>query len=250
MRKALVGVVAGVMLGAFSMVSAVELSAGVSGVFGMDFGAGLLGISEKWDDEEFSTSVPWTGGGFNVFFDATYAELGVGLTFGGGKPKLVYNGKDITSEEYGDEELKMSFTALNLSLVGKYPIAIANNMTIFPLAGIEYKMVLSGKTTYGNEEEKWDGKTVTYGDEFYSYTYADHKASEFSRFGLKFGAGMDIALNDNMFLRPVVAYNLRFANKISKDEIDGWEEWADDDDEVKATMGHGLTISVGLGFRF
>ncbi|MDR3013526.1 MAG: hypothetical protein LBU70_10040 [Chitinispirillales bacterium] len=236
MRRAIAGAVAGLVLGAFSLVSAVELSAGFDGGFTSDFGAGLFGVSGKEDGIDFAIKTPWNGSWFNVFLDATYAELGIGLIFGSGEEQMFLDGKK--EEDYWISST-ISFAALNLSLVGKYPIILDNSVTVSPLAGIEYMMVLSATAKVGNYEAKFDGKDGA------------PKAGDLSRFGLKIGANTDIAINENVFLRSVLAYNIRFANKFSKDAIDDmyWLDY-DDDSSAKATMGHGLTVSVGLGFRF
>ena len=237
-------VVATVVAGAVSTASAIEMSAGIGGIFSNDFRGGLLSLygTEKEDDKEykFTSNETWSGGGFGVFFDATYAEVGVGMTFGG--TQAIYGFKGI------------SFTALNLGLAGKYPIAIADNVTFFPLLGIDYMMVLAATTKYVNSDndQKWDGKketkTAWNGEE---YEVENPKAGDLSRLGFRLGFGMDIDLNETMFLRNVISYNLRLANKFNKDEVDEWKKESDEPEvDVNAGLSHGLSVSLSLGFRF
>ncbi|MDR2692870.1 MAG: hypothetical protein LBB74_01480 [Chitinispirillales bacterium] len=240
MRKAIVGVAVGLALGAVSAVSAVDLSVGGGGVFAGDWGGGFMGLSGKDDDgKNRSQTVPWVGGGLNVFFDAQYAEVGVGLTFGGGNPQVTYDGK--TEKE---EDVNISFTSLNIGVLGKYPIALSDAMTLFPAVGIDYALMLSATSKYDDGEEKseqkLDGKDGV------------PKAGDFSALWIKFGVGADVALTGQLFLRPELLYGIRLANKYESDSVDEIKKSAEEYGEkvdISPALGHGLTVKVGLGFR-
>jgi serine acetyltransferase len=95
-------------------------------------------------------------------------------------------------------------------------------MTLFPLVGIDYALGLSAK---------FDGNDV--------FANSDYSAVDMSQLWIRFGVGTDIALNEKMFLRPVVQYGIGFA--IGDDAVTGGDD---------ANIDHGLTVKVGLGFRF
>jgi hypothetical protein len=59
---------------------------------------------------------PYAGGGGFVFFDATFAEVSLGFLGGGGE----WDAGDI-----GGTKGDISFTGLDIGLLGKYPFAIS-----------------------------------------------------------------------------------------------------------------------------
>jgi len=206
-RKAATAVVAGLALGVFSTVSALDMSAGISGSFATDFGGGM---GDK-------SSNPWIGGGFNAFFDITYAEIGVGMAFAAMDSK--YDG-----DKLNDESTSLMY--LNFSALGKYPIALASNMTLAPMVGIDYALCLSAK---------YDGNDIFEHND-------DYDAIDMSQFWIKLGAGMDIALNEKIYIRPALLYGIGFPSKINSDAADAAN--------VDANISHGLTIKAGIGYRF
>jgi len=178
---------------------------GVGGFFSNDFSGGFnipeINIGKvKIPGTEVKT--PWIGGGIKGFLDIIYAEIGVGLAYGGG------------TMEMATTKIGWSFTALNLSLLGKYPIELTDNISLFPAAGIDYQQVLSMKVGEADITDSGDNDALWF----------------------KFGAGMDIALSDAIFIRPMLLYGIRQANK--------WES-----KEGSTLLGHGLTFGVGIGFK-
>lgn len=182
-----------------------KMGIGIGGFFSNDFGGGFkipeININRiKIPSTKVKT--PWVGGGVKGFFDITYAEIGVGLTFGGG------------TMEMDAVEVDWSFIALNLSLLGKYPIKLTDNISLFQATGIDYQMVLD--------------------------------TGDYSALWFKFGVGMDIAVSNIMFIRPMLLYGIRMANK--------WENKAirpviTGGEEGSTLLGHGLTFSICIGFK-
>jgi hypothetical protein len=230
-------------VGAFSMASAVDLSIGGGVYYAGDGGGGLAGIyMEGYDDGEWYESwgtVPWQGFGFGVFLDASYVEAGIGLTFGSGNPE-----ERSESERYVEWEknknIKASFTSLNLSVLGKYPIPLSGPLTVYPAAGIDYAVVLSGESKY--EESKGD-----FGDP------GMPDAGDFSAFWFKFGFGIDYNINDRTFIRFEPLYGIRFANEIEDDRIREllreYSGYRDINIDIDPALGHGWTIKLGIGYR-
>ncbi|MDR2694187.1 MAG: autotransporter domain-containing protein [Chitinispirillales bacterium] len=244
MKKVLAGVVMGLALGAVSAVSAVDLSVGGGGFFASDFGGGLLGVSAKSAsaDIEMKQSVPWYGGGIQVFFDAAYAEIGLGLTFAGGTLSTERTRAGETVKD--DTSTTASGTGLNISVLGKYPIALSDAVTLFPTAGIDYATCLSASYTSGGKTHDFDGKT-----DDGNPSEGEPKAGDFSSLWIKFGVGLDYNLSDKLFLRPTVLYGIRLANKSENDMVDDMKVGAPSDAEINSVLGHGLTVKVGIGFK-
>jgi hypothetical protein len=107
--------------------------------------------SNDWQTE--TIKFPYAGGGVFAFFDATYAEVSLGFWGGGGTYSYRYDwGYDRNSLEYD-----MSFTGFGIGVLGKYPFAISNKLSIFPLLGITYRIMLSVKDEDGNQYKNFDG---------------------------------------------------------------------------------------------
>ncbi len=182
-----------------------KMSIGIGGFFSNDFGGGFkipeININ-KIKIPSSKVKTPWVGGGIKGFFDITYVEIGVGLTFGGG------------TMEMAAVEVDWSFVALNLSILGKYPIEFTDNISLFPAIGTDYQMVLD--------------------------------TGDYSALWFKFGTGMDIAVSDAMFIRPMLLYGIRLSNKWENDAmgpvVTGGEEGS-------TLLGHGFTFSVSIGFK-
>jgi len=214
MKKAVAGILTGLALGVVSAVSAnseapaIKYSLGVSGSFTSDFGGGT-------EMGPMTTKTPWYGGGANLFFDMTYAEAGFGVTFGAGTS---------TTEAPGipDREIDMSHISLDFGLMLRYPLelpTLGENVTIFPTAGINYRLAVSGKV----DDKDYDD------------------VGDWSALWFNLGVGMDFGLSEKMYLRPVVLYGTRLNNKAESDASDAGAD---------ALMGHGLTVKVGVGFKF
>jgi hypothetical protein len=185
------------------------LSAGLGGYFGSDFGGG-------YEASGFKIEMPYFGGGGFAFFDATYAELSVGVLAGGGSWK-----------SGGSEDFKVSLMNLDIALLGKFPIAVGSSLTVFPLLGADYQVTLSLKDKDGEELEKEGG---------------DKMAGDFSALWFKLGGGLDYAITSNLYLRFEALYGIRLANKFETD--------TKDDNDVDILLGHGLTAKLAVGFKF
>jgi len=225
-----------------SSASALDFSVGGGGFFASDFGGSGThtddyktnsgNVTTRWNRRE---AMPWLGGGFGVFFDAAYAEVGLGLTFAGGSPyvelKKDYGVGNDTS--YTNDDIGYSMTYLNISVLGKLPMSLGDNSALYPLFGIDYNLCVAGSTdvTLGNNTNtsKWDGKG------------SNPKAGDFSQLWLKFGLGYDHGLSDKLFLRSQALYGIGFSNKSANDEAEA--------KDYSTNLSHGLTVKVGVGFR-
>jgi hypothetical protein len=137
------------------------LSAGAGGVFVMGFGGNYDGEDTK------KLSLDLGGGGY-VFLDATFAELSIG--YSGGRTSMV--------TETGDKKTRDSdnFGVLDVSLLGKYPIALGKT-SLFPMLGASYQRVFSPES-----ENIWR---------------------------IQFGGGMDYKLGERLYLRGQALFGVR-----------------------------------------
>ena len=191
-----------------------SLSAGGGALFDWNFDNGY-----EYGSNSYAVEDVMAFGGF-AFFDATYAELDVNFTYG-----LRQSVSNVSSVQNGANG---NYMALGFSLMGKFPIDLGP-VTIFPLLGGSYNMVLVDKDK--------DGKSVS------DVANSSYTSMNLSQFGGLAGAGLDIIFSDLLFLRAEALFHFRFPNKYTSDKADTF-------DGGKTTFGMGPRIKVGLGFRF
>jgi hypothetical protein len=182
------------------------LSAGAGGLFSYNFGGGVM-------DGDDGISMPYLGGGFFAFFDATYAEVNVGMDFGS-----VTNKGEGAMADFMDD-VKSSVTNLNIGVLGKYPISLGS-VVLFPAVGINYRATLGVKDEDGNEMDD---------------------PGDFSALSILLGAGLDYGIGEKLYLRGEVLYGIRLANKFESDGEEG---------DSKYNLGHGPTVKVAVGYKF
>jgi opacity protein-like surface antigen len=128
-------------------------------------------------------------------------------------------------------ESDMPIMGLDIGLLGKYPFAVNEKLSVFPLLGITYRVVLSAKDEDGNQYQNSDG---------------DDAQGDFSALWFKLGGGLDFSFTDHVFLRGEALYGLRFANMVENDLVDSIPSAAD----PKTLLGHGHEVKIAVGYRF
>jgi hypothetical protein len=189
-----------------------SMSAGAGEYFTSDFGGG---IESSISGQTMSLKTPYAGGGGLAFFDATYAELSVGILGAGGTFKQEGGG---SSTETG-----MAFMGLDIGLLGKYPFSVNDRLALFPLLGATYRLMLSVKDADGNPYTNTGG--------------GDTGAGDFSALWFKLGGGLDFFVTDNIYIRYIETYGIRLANAFEKDA------------DTKFS-GHGFEMKFSVGYRF
>jgi hypothetical protein len=184
----------------------IALSAGAYGDFFV--------MGKTTDNDGTKDTTTTAGGGFGLFFDATYAEIGLGLDFG----KNTDNGVD------------SEMTFMTISLLGKYPIVLNDTVTLFPLLGFDWKIFLAGKRG-PLEIERADVKDMG-GEE----TDAD-------AFSIDVGVGADFTLTEKLYIRADALLGFKLPSKSESEAI------SDSDGKLKI-ITLGPTVKVGLGYRF
>jgi opacity protein-like surface antigen len=214
MKKALAVLVLALFAGTAAFaVPAFGLSAGAGGIFTKAFGGGYEATGVTLD-------LPSLGGGGFVFLDATFAELDINFTYNAGTAPY-------SSPAYSTD-YDFNFSAIGFGLLGKYPFEVGP-VAIFPMIGIEYRYALSAEFD-GNDADD---------------------ASDMSRFGIRFGAGVDYHLSPALFLRAEVLYAIRFENKFEKDRVDQMNDaYGPSGYSFSSKMSHGPDIKIGVGYQF
>jgi outer membrane protein W len=193
-----------------------QVSIGGGLLLDMSFGNGYKYTGNE--DITMNVSIRNISFGAYAFFDATYVEASLSFAFGmlNSSVKVKYSGSDTSvSAKLGNIQ-QLGFTVL-----GKYPIDM-DSITLFPLFGISYNMVLAGQADAGGKIED---------------------AFDLSQSGLLAGAGVDYNINSSLYIRGQAMLQMRFANKMMKDDIKGVGS------DISTTFGFGPVIKVGIGYK-
>jgi opacity protein-like surface antigen len=178
-------------------------------------------------------------GGF-VFADTPYAEASVSLQSGSGPYRETMRDIDLQGMQYE--------TALGLSLMGKYPFALNERWSLFPMAGVEYLIAFV-------ERRQPDGGRVVdrTGGTLPSDTDKDGNAYPLSAWNallIKIGAGADCTLNRFIFLRGELLYGFRLQTEYETGAL----EMAKDMLKISSPQYYGLTsgpnLKIAVGYRF
>jgi opacity protein-like surface antigen len=194
-----------------------EFSAGLGGFFTSDFGGGYDCFHPS--NYHVKGITPYAGGGGFAFFDATFVELSLGF-FAARGVENEYHDSHIFSSE------KMSYTGLDIGLLGKYPFALGERFTLFPLLGFAYRHFTLAKR---------DGTRI-------------NTPGDFSAFWFKFGGGVDYAVTGTIYVRLGVVYGIRLANEREKGELDYYKNSGFPTTET--SLGHGPDIKLAIGYKY
>ncbi|MCL2557001.1 MAG: hypothetical protein FWE09_00820 [Treponema sp.] len=187
----------------------IRMSAGAGG--SMDMGR-IGGMSVDFEGVKMSSNVYHTGFGGFVFLDATYVEFSTAFMFG--PTGTTVNLGPITMTGEG------SFMSLDFGLLGRFPFELgAGNISVFPLLGVGYSLVLSTEDPDGNKLDK---------------------PGDFSSFRIMAGVGADFDIGSGLFIRAQALGRYSFAPKVIREN----------GDQSNVNGGFGALARVGLGFRF
>jgi hypothetical protein len=204
MKKKIIIALLMVALAAGGAFAQMQMSVGGGAFFASDLGGGVSKGS-------YSVTFPYVGGGGYAFFDPVpYAEVNVGFFYGGGKFKVKIAGLNWEEDA--------TYSALDIGVMGKYPIALGDALSLYPALGITYRAFT----------------TAVVGSKTYD-------ASDFSSFWISLGGGVDVTLTDKLFLRANALYGFRLSSQMEddyKDQIDG-----------DIVLGHGLTVKLAVGYK-
>ena len=202
----------------------------------MSAGGGVLfdysarnGTEGTWRGVDFYEGIRNRSLGIFGFFDTRFFEVDLALAFGS-LTRVSKAGDFSSTDSFG------GLTQLGIGVLGKYPINIYG-FDVFPLVGINYNWALSF-----NPEENYE-----------NFGGNDLRARQFSQFGLQIGAGFDLPLTVNLFLRTSALLQFRRSMSIFR----GFHHEYIQDHEFNYEMsndsrsiGLGPRFKVGLGYRF
>jgi opacity protein-like surface antigen len=188
-------------------------------------------------------------GGY-LFFDATYAEFSLDIQGG------VNSYKEAARMEQGGEVVNNrkgtgSETVLGFTLLGKYPFRLQENLSLYPLAGIEYQIALveKRKPEGDREYDRTEGKT-----EFDDSR--DYPLSLWNSFFINIGAGLDFVFRSPLYARAEFLYSFRLQTPYETAAID----WLVDSYGIPAPtlwgnpkmsgLTHGPELRLAMGYRF
>jgi hypothetical protein len=206
---------------------------------GGDYGHGISAPTEQTQDAMrqglFDTKDLTAGGGVYGFFDATYVEAGVALVFNRvSQTVAIPNLPSVSPTLNGEETHDFLFTQINLSLLLKYPFAVAEKLTIFPLAGIDGQIAVAD---YDENMQKDFQKIANMG-------YDMPNIGEFwNCLWVKAGVGADFALADSLALRGEVLYGVKINSKYETTMADYWTE------DIKGVTS-GFNVRLGVVYTF
>ncbi|MDR1787431.1 MAG: hypothetical protein LBR16_03150 [Treponema sp.] len=176
--------------------------------------------------------------GVSVFLDAIFAEAALTLQTGSNKYRERLFGGSMEEAGTGRE------TALCVSLLGKHPIAVAKKITIFPLVGLEYQIVLGewrapeGTSSYnrtdGRETDK-DGKRL--------------QLSDWNAFFVQLGGGADYAMGERFFLRGEALYGIRLMTGYERKSLELTKKQFGDNDPDTGGLSSALLLRISLGYK-
>jgi len=201
---------------------------------------GVGGLSEQTQRAMgqglFNTRELTAGGGIYGFFDATLVTLGVGLVFNSvGRFLDVPDLSDTVSPSLAGEELhQFRVTQLNLSLLLRYPFELHERWTLFPMLGIDGQIALGDfdRRLRNNFQQVANrGYEVPTHGEFWNALW------------IRFGAGADFALLDNLFLRGELLYGFKL-NSAHESRMSGYWE------SRLRGVTNGLHVRIGVGYTF
>jgi len=168
------------------------------------------------------------GLGISSFSDLTYVGIAVQMFFGNETWSMERRRTSTDSVVYS-EEVDAFFMSASLGVFGRYPIAVSENITWFPVAGIYYGYDICSEFMSSAEYEASD--RAVFGGAF--------EAVQF-----KFGAGLDVALSKALFLRSEALYSIGIPIK----GIFGGFMDESYSEIKKSGLPQGLTVRVSLGW--
>jgi hypothetical protein len=147
--------------------------------------------------------------GINAFFDATYAEINIGLLLG--------------NQKWSEDDDKGFYTAtLLLGVVGKYPFSLSDKFMLFPFLGIDYSINLAANR---------DGGVIEDSDYW------------FNALSILFGVGADFSLTNALYLRGELGYGIILNTKAEADTVNDDDKYAFFKGKIP------IKIAVGYRFK-
>ncbi|MCL2609422.1 MAG: hypothetical protein FWD94_05930 [Treponema sp.] len=222
-----------------------SLSAGSGGSIGGHFTRYRIQAGEGEASFRADQNVNLLEGGAFAFLDATYATLYVGFLGGTGtfdEPVTVGGQKldDFSRSGRGWE------SSLGVSLLGRYPFALGERLTLFPLLGMDWHLALSQRRTDG--PAVYDRTNPPAGSTD-AHLNGNFKISDWNVLFVRLGAGASFDLTDRLFLRGDLLYGIRLMSRQEKLSLETVKTLTEEDSPKLGGLSSGPTVRIGLGWR-
>jgi hypothetical protein len=185
-------------------------------------------------------------GGF-LYFDATYGELSILLQGGYNSYQEVMTAGS-TDTKLGNSRGLGSEMSLGFSLLGKYPFALTEKITLFPLLGIEYQIALlewrrpDGDITYNRAEGKLAEDRDKSGNPY--------PLSAWNSFWIDIGAGLDYTISGPLYVRGELLFGFRLMTAYETGALEMTKKQFGVSDPELAGLTGSPSLKIGVGYRF
>lgn len=236
----------------------ISLSAGGGGVAGYTFtrytleDAGIMpgSASDASGNIRFVQSMDRFDFGGCIFFDATYGALSI----------LLQGGHNRYGETVAFKPAKLEWTRLSdspgtgsemfvgVSLLGKYPFALAEKITLFPLAGITCQIALlewrkpNGDAVYDRTKGELLEDQDKNGDAY--------PLSAWNSLWITLGAGIDYTFAGRWFLRGEVLFGFRLPTGYENGALEMAKRRFNASDPKLSGLTGSPTLKISVGYRF
>ncbi len=217
--KKLVVLVAMVAFASTAFAQGIGMSAGAGVIYSPSssvMSSSVLSIDTKSTTTTSSVDIA-------AFFDATYVQLDLGLLMRSRMSKTDLVVGTVATSFDTDYPANYKQTDMAISVLGKLPISVLN-LSVFPMAGVEYDLNLSatGKDSLSAEAK-----------------------ANLNQLWIKAGVGADIGVTDSIYIRPLVLVGYKILSQGDKDAKEALDLIADN---VTLTIMK-LDLGVMVGFR-
>ena len=203
--------------------------------------------ASKYSEKKYTNN--FNDYGAFAFFDFTYAMAEISILFG----RAPYF--DLSSSP--DFLTMLDATKLGLGLYGKFPFAATKSLSIAPMLGLQFDVVLGATTTplggsvASGDKDKYTGVLLYDGkkDEDGNPKPKGGTPLDLSTLAIKLGADGRYSLTDQLFLDTQLMWGIH----IDSVQVDSWKKWLSDfkaDWGELSTFTHSATFKVGVGYRF
>ncbi|GMO26915.1 MAG: hypothetical protein Ta2F_02500 [Termitinemataceae bacterium] len=188
-------------------------------------------------------------GGF-LFFDAKYGEFDISFSGVNGLGTNIYYARQ-----------NWTGLELGLALLGKFPFKLGKSgLTLAPVAGLQFDMVLTAKDDDGNRIGKGEVRTdtsgekintgIVYRDQNNGYKPYGGKVIDLSSITAKFGLDVRYPLAKRLFIDAQYLWGINFYSKYNKT----WREYKKDTskDEIRdiKNFTNSSTFKLAIGMNF
>jgi hypothetical protein len=164
--------------------------------------------------------------GLSTFYDVTYVGMTVDMFLG--KETWPTERRPASTNSIANFDVDAYFISMSFGVFGRYPVAVSDNITWFPIAGIYYWLDLCSEIMTQDQYAASDR-------DIFGYVLEEVQ--------FKFGAGFDVALGKALFLRSEALYNIGIPTKSVISELQRSYS------EIKKSgLPQGFTVRVSLGW--